>query len=187
MITIVDLKAVYDQAVEKIEDLFARLSNPPTHYPPRYQNNTSANGDSKQGFDELEDEYLNAGFFLFCFVLVWFVLVCFSFVLVLFWFVLFCFDSRLTSVPNITHDTAEFKSEIGQEGYESAVKSLIEHIKRGDIFQAVPSQRVARPLHNIGAFDMYRALRLVNPSPYMFYFDLGGFEVGRHCSINLSD
>ena len=65
-----------------------------------------------------------------------------------------------------------------REMFEAGVKRCIEYIMAGDAFQVVPSQRFkvqlqARP------FDVYRALRSVNPSPYMYYLDLGGqFIVG---------
>lgn len=69
-----------------------------------------------------------------------------------------------------------FTSNIGQEGYEAHVTALKKHILCGDIIQAVPLQRVARPtlLH---PFNIYRHLRLVNPSPYLFYIDLVDFEI----------
>ncbi|WPK24845.1 hypothetical protein PUMCH_002140 [Australozyma saopauloensis] len=69
-----------------------------------------------------------------------------------------------------------FTSNIGQAGYESHVKKLKEHIKLGDIIQAVPSQRVARPT-SLHPFNIYRHLRTVNPSPYLFYIDLLDFQV----------
>lgn len=74
-------------------------------------------------------------------------------------------------VPN-----AEFTSNIGQEGYEKHVKSLKEHILKGDIIQAVPSQRVARPT-SLHPFNIYRHLRTVNPSPYLFYIDYLDFQI----------
>ena len=67
---------------------------------------------------------------------------------------------------------------MGVEGYKSFVNSLRDHIVQGNIIQAVPSQRLSRPLqHGVTAFDIYRSLRVVNPSPYMFYLDLGGFQI----------
>lgn len=69
-----------------------------------------------------------------------------------------------------------FTSNIGQDGYEQHVKTLKEHIKLGDIIQAVPSQRVARPT-SLHPFNIYRHLRTVNPSPYLFYIDLIDFQV----------
>lgn len=69
-----------------------------------------------------------------------------------------------------------FTSNIGQEGYENHVTTLKQHILKGDIIQAVPSQRVARPT-SLHPFNIYRHLRTVNPSPYLFYIDLIDFEI----------
>ncbi len=52
--------------------------------------------------------------------------------------------------------------------FESAVQQCIEYIRAGDIFQVVPSQRFDR-VSDVDPFDVYRALRVVNPSPYMIY------------------
>ncbi|KAL5115970.1 anthranilate synthase component 1 [Pleosporales sp. CAS-2024a] len=70
----------------------------------------------------------------------------------------------------------EYKSNIGQEGYEGHVKKLKEHIKVGDIIQAVPSQRFARPT-SLHPFNVYRNLRNVNPSPYLFFVDCEEFQI----------
>lgn len=67
-------------------------------------------------------------------------------------------------------------SNVGKEGYEGFVTKLKHHIKEGDIFQAVPSQRLARPT-TVHPFNIYRYLRQLNPSPYMFYLDLKDFTV----------
>ncbi len=63
-------------------------------------------------------------------------------------------------------------SSLAQAEYEAAVLAAKEYIAAGDIFQVVISQRLSR---QTGAqpFDIYRALRRLNPSPYMFFFDLG--------------
>ncbi len=55
--------------------------------------------------------------------------------------------------------------------YEAAIGRIKEYIYAGDCFQVVPSRRVARPLH-APPFEVYRALRSINPSPYMFYLAL---------------
>ncbi|KZV69669.1 anthranilate synthase component [Peniophora sp. CONT] len=70
----------------------------------------------------------------------------------------------------------ESKSNVGKEGYEAHVTSLKKNIFAGDIIQAVPSQRLARKtaLH---PFNAYRRLRMVNPSPYMFYLDCGDLQL----------
>ena len=70
----------------------------------------------------------------------------------------------------------DFTSNIGQEGYENHVRTLKAHIKKGDIIQAVPSQRVARPT-SLHPFNIYRHLRTVNPSPYLFYIDCLEFQI----------
>lgn len=70
----------------------------------------------------------------------------------------------------------EYKSNIGREGYEAHVTKLKEHIVIGDIIQAVPSQRFARPT-NLHPFNIYRHLRTVNPSPYLFYIDCQDFQI----------
>jgi anthranilate synthase component I len=74
----------------------------------------------------------------------------------------------------------ESNSNMGRAGYEGCVRSLQEHIVDGDIIQAVPSHRVVRQLPgNVTAFDVYRQLRVINPSPYMFFLDLAqDFQVG---------
>lgn len=74
-------------------------------------------------------------------------------------------------VPN-----QEYTSNIGQEGYENHVKKLKGHIAQGDIFQTVPSQRLSRPT-SLHPFNLYRHLRTVNPSPYLFYIDCEAFQL----------
>src|SRR5215211_7516558 len=59
-----------------------------------------------------------------------------------------------------------------QEAYETMVSEARDHIAAGDIFQVVLSQRFSRET-NIEPFDVYRAVRRLNPSPYMFFFDFG--------------
>jgi anthranilate synthase component I len=70
----------------------------------------------------------------------------------------------------------EYTSNIGREGYEAHVTKLKEHIVKGDIIQAVPSQRFARPT-TLHPFNIYRHLRTVNPSPYLFYVDCKDFQI----------
>ncbi len=67
-------------------------------------------------------------------------------------------------------------SNTSEEEYEAKVDKIKQYIIEGDCIQVVPSQRFSRktPAH---AFDIYRALRTVNPSPYMFYLDLGDCQV----------
>eukprot|EP00842_Homolaphlyctis_polyrhiza_P007040 jgi/Hompol1/925/HPOL_005459-RA len=67
-------------------------------------------------------------------------------------------------------------SNIGKEGYEGHVNNLKHFINAGDIIQAVPSQRLKKRT-NLHPLNAYRKLRTVNPSPYMFYVDLGDFQI----------
>ena len=60
--------------------------------------------------------------------------------------------------------------------YLEMVEQAKDYIRAGDIFQVVPSQRWALPFP-LPPFALYRALRRTNPSPYMFYFNFGGFQV----------
>jgi anthranilate synthase component 1 len=63
-------------------------------------------------------------------------------------------------------------SNMTQGRFEDMVRDAKEHIAAGDIFQVVLSQRFTRET-NVEAFDVYRAVRRLNPSPYMFFFDFG--------------
>ncbi|MBN1305569.1 MAG: anthranilate synthase component I [Anaerolineales bacterium] len=75
--------------------------------------------------------------------------------------------------PNRHTRPGELKSNMTREQYMQAVSTAKEHIAAGDIFQVVPSQRLERQT-SASAFSIYRALRRMNPSPYMFYFDFDG-------------
>ena len=70
----------------------------------------------------------------------------------------------------------DYVSNIGQSGYETHVRTLKQHICNGDIIQAVPSQRFSRPT-TLHPFNVYRHLRTVNPSPYLFYVDCEDFQL----------
>ncbi len=70
---------------------------------------------------------------------------------------------------------AEPSSSVERETYEAAVRTAKDHITEGDIFQVVLSQRFATPFEG-DPFNLYRALRQVNPSPYLFYVDVDGLE-----------
>lgn len=74
-------------------------------------------------------------------------------------------------VPNDT-----FESNFGQDGYEHMVHEIRKHIKLGDVIQCVPSQRVTHPT-DLAPFNVYRHLRSVNPSPYMFFIDFLDFQL----------
>jgi anthranilate synthase component 1 len=70
----------------------------------------------------------------------------------------------------------EVESNFTQEEFETAVRACKEYIAAGDAFQVVLSQRLRRKT-SARPFDIYRALRMLNPSPYLFYLDLGGFQL----------
>lgn len=84
-------------------------------------------------------------------------------------------DIPLPPQPPIVKNQ-EYVSNIGQSGYEDHVKTLKQHIIKGDIIQAVPSQRFSRPT-SLHPFNIYRHLRTVNPSPYLFYLDCTDFQL----------
>ena len=67
-------------------------------------------------------------------------------------------------------------SNTGQAGYYAMVEKAKEYIRAGDIFQVVPSQRFAIPF-DLSPFALYRSLRRLNPSPFLFHLDFGGFAV----------
>jgi anthranilate synthase component 1 len=64
--------------------------------------------------------------------------------------------------------TLKYESNFTRDAFENAVRQGQEYIKAGDIFQFVPSQRLRVP-SAADPFDVYRALRIINPSPFMFY------------------
>jgi len=64
--------------------------------------------------------------------------------------------------------TLDYSSNMTQTEYEDAVRQCVEYIRAGDIFQVVISQRLQTPLE-VPPFELYRTLRVVNPSPFMFY------------------
>jgi anthranilate synthase component I len=68
--------------------------------------------------------------------------------------------------------SSALSSNFTQAGFEEIVRNAKEHIAAGDIFQVVLSQRLSRRT-SAQPFDIYRALRRLNPSPYMFFFDFG--------------
>ncbi|CAA9249251.1 MAG: Anthranilate synthase, aminase component [uncultured Chloroflexi bacterium] len=74
-----------------------------------------------------------------------------------------------SSLPGVT-------STLTKDIYESAVGHAKEYVGDGDIIQVVPSQRLSRPL-NASPFSAYRALRAVNPSPYMYFLELDDIHV----------
>ena len=83
--------------------------------------------------------------------------------------------------------TGEPKPTLTDEQHRQNIRRGIAHCLRGDVFQVVLSRRFVQPFEG-DDFCLYRALRSVNPSPYLFYFDFGGFRLmgsspETHCRI----
>ncbi len=78
-------------------------------------------------------------------------------------------DSDVDTIPDPP-------SNFTKSDYEAVVRRAKEYIAAGDIIQVVPSQRFSRPV-SVDSFDIYRALRVVNPSPYMYYLKYDSFEI----------
>ena len=74
------------------------------------------------------------------------------------------------------HQDPVFTSTSTRQGFEDGVRRIQEYIRAGDAFQVVLSQRLSVPLP-AEPFAIYRALRTVNPSPYLFFLDLDGFQL----------
>ncbi|KIC37426.1 anthranilate synthase component I [Leisingera sp. ANG-M7] len=74
------------------------------------------------------------------------------------------------------HEAAPPVSNFTKDGYMAAVEKAKEYIRAGDIFQVVPAQRWTQEFRQ-PPFALYRSLRRTNPSPFMFYFNFGGFQV----------
>jgi anthranilate synthase component 1 len=73
-------------------------------------------------------------------------------------------------------DVQEAESEFGEDAFKAAVSRAKQYILDGDIMQVVLSQRMSRPFAS-HPLSLYRALRGLNPSPYMFYYDMGSFHI----------
>jgi anthranilate synthase component 1 len=85
-------------------------------------------------------------------------------------------DRALSQEEPGRHPPPEVRANVTRDGFEASVRTLKEHIEAGDIYQAVLSQRfeldvAAEP------FTIYRALRHVNPSPYMYYIRMGELSI----------
>ncbi len=81
-----------------------------------------------------------------------------------------------TAPRNMTVSEADFVSGFTQQGFETAVEKSREYIRAGDIMQVVLSQRLTIPFA-ADPLDLYRALRTLNPSPYMYFMDLQDFHI----------
>ena len=87
---------------------------------------------------------------------------------------------QLLTVKNFANyqftKTGNRKSSISDEEYKNLVTKAKKHCQRGDVFQLVLSRRFSQSFKG-DDFNLYRALRTVNPSPYLFYFDYGDFKI----------
>lgn len=79
-------------------------------------------------------------------------------------------------LPATPTSDPEFSSTSTRAEYEANVRRIQEYIAAGDAFQVVLSQRLSVPLQ-ASPFDLYRVLRTLNPSPYLFFLDLDGFQL----------
>jgi len=73
-------------------------------------------------------------------------------------------------------DGPRFTSNMTREAFEANVRRIIDYVHAGDAFQVVPSQRFTAE-SPVEAFSIYRGLRTVNPSPYMYFLDFGDFQL----------
>lgn len=85
------------------------------------------------------------------------------------------------------HPVGEVTSPLSDEQHKENIRRGIKHCLRGDVFQIVLSRRFIQKYEG-DDFKLYRALRSINPSPYLFYFDFGGFRIfgsspETHCRI----
>ncbi|MBQ6745965.1 MAG: anthranilate synthase component I family protein [Bacteroidaceae bacterium] len=85
------------------------------------------------------------------------------------------------------HPVGDVKSTLTDEEHKANIRKGINHCLRGDVFQIVLSRRFTQAYEG-DDFKLYRALRSINPSPYLFYFDFGGFRIfgsspETHCRI----
>ncbi len=83
-------------------------------------------------------------------------------------------DLSFAAIQSIEPIAAE--AMLGKETYLKGVQKIKEHIRRGDIFQCVLSDRFRFPVH-VDAFLIYRILRMINPSPYLYYLGFGDEEL----------
>lgn len=85
------------------------------------------------------------------------------------------------------HPIGDSFSTMSDEEHKANIRHCIQHCLRGDVFQIVPSRRFCHKYEG-DDFKLYRTLRSINPSPYLFYFDFGGFRIfgsspETHCRI----
>ena len=85
------------------------------------------------------------------------------------------------------HPVGDVRSTLTDDEHRANIRKGIQHCLRGDVFQIVLSRRFIQKFEG-DDFKLYRALRSINPSPYLFYFDFGGFRIfgsspETHCRI----
>jgi len=94
-------------------------------------------------------------------------------------------DRLRAAIPSAARDAGgaeepvpavEWESNMTRERFETTVARIVEYVHAGDAFQVVPSQRFTAECP-VSAFSIYRGLRAVNPSPYMYFLDFGDFEI----------
>ncbi len=78
--------------------------------------------------------------------------------------------------PAGAREMPAFQANMPRDRFEANVARIVEYIHAGDAYQVVPSQRWSAPIP-VEAFSIYRGLRAVNPSPYMYFLDFGDFEI----------
>ena len=83
---------------------------------------------------------------------------------------------RAQPAPAGSRTPPNFESNMSREQFEGMVERIVRYIYAGDAFQVVPSQRWSAAVP-VEAFSIYRGLRAVNPSPYMYFLDFGDFQV----------
>ena len=80
------------------------------------------------------------------------------------------------AAPRQSHGQPEFTTPVSREDYAVVVEKAKEYIRAGDIFQVVPSHRFRAPFP-LEPFALYRSLRRTNPSPFLYFLNLDGFEL----------
>ncbi len=81
----------------------------------------------------------------------------------------------LPATPRPVRPLPDFRSNMSRAEFEATVERIIDYVYAGDAFQVVPSQRWSAPVE-VDAFSIYRGLRAINPSPYMYFLDFGDFQ-----------
>jgi anthranilate synthase component 1 len=95
--------------------------------------------------------------------------------------------ARPAPKPYPFHSVGELTSTLTDDEHKANIRKCVEHCLRGDVFQIVISRRFIQKYEG-DDFRLYRSLRSINPSPYLFYFDFGGFRIfgsspETHCRI----